>query len=162
MAKDKKPKQPLEKNAEGSLLAENRKARFNYHIIETYEAGLVLKGTEVKACRAGKANLTDGYAAFRGSELFIQNLHINEYSHGNRENHAPRRTRKLLLHKREIVKLLTLLKSGMSLVPLKMYIKNSYVKILLGLAKGKKAYDKREDLKKKDADREIARSASRK
>jgi SsrA-binding protein len=154
MANDKKSG----KDSSDKLLAENRKAKFNYHILETFEAGLVLQGTEVKACRAGKANLTDGYAAFKGSELYLQNIHINEYSHGNRENHSPRRLRKLLLHRREIVKLLTLLKSGMSLVPLKMYIKNSYVKVLLGLAKGKKAHDKREDLKKKDADREIARA----
>ncbi len=143
------------------LLAENRKARFNYHIIETFEAGLVLTGTEVKACRAGKANLTDGYAAFRGEELYLQNMHISEYSHGNRSNHDPRRTRKLLLHKKELLKLIGLLRSGFTLVPLKMYVKNSYVKILLGLAKGKKQHDKREDLKKKDATREIQR-ASRK
>lgn len=148
-------------NPSNKPLAENRKARFNYHILETFEAGLVLTGTEVKSCRAGKINLTDGYAAFRGSELFIQNLHISEYSHGNRENHKPMRTRKLLLHRKELVKIISVMKSGLSLVPLKMYIKNRYVKVLLGLAKGKKTHDKREDLKKKQADRDIARSVRR-
>lgn len=150
-----------EENPNNKLLAENRKARFNYHIIETFEAGLVLVGTEVKSCRAGKINLSDGYAAFRGSELFIQNIHIGEYSHGNRENHKPLRTRKLLLHRKELIKIISVLKSGLSLVPLKMYIKNRHIKILLGLAKGKKVHDKREDLKKKQADRDIARSVRR-
>ena len=141
-----------------SLLAENRKARFNYHVIETYEAGLVLKGTEVKSCRNGKANLSDAYAAFRGSELMLQNAHISEYSHGNRQNHEPKRTRKLLLHKRELIKLNSLLRSGMALIPLKMYLKNSYIKVLLGLGKGKKMHDKRQDLKQKEAKREIERA----
>jgi SsrA-binding protein len=145
-------------NPNNKLLAENRKARFNYHILETFEAGLVLSGTEVKSCRAGKINLSDGYAAFRGSELFIQNIHISEYSHGNRENHLPLRTRKLLLHRKELIKLIGIMKTGLSLVPLKMYIKNRYVKILVGLAKGKKTHDKREDLKKKQAARDIARA----
>lgn len=140
-----------------TLIAENRKARFNYHIEDTYEAGIVLTGTEVKSCRAGKANLTDAYAAFRGGELFLQNLHITEYSHGNRQNHDPRRTRKLLLHKGELQKLLGTLQSGISFIPLKMYFKNSYVKVLMGLGKGKKQHDKREDLKKKQSDREIQR-----
>lgn len=141
-----------------SLLAENRKARFNYQILETFEAGLVLRGTEVKSCRAGKANLTDAYAAFRGSELFLQNLHINEYSHGNRENHDPRRARKLLLHRAELNKLIGRLQTGETFVPLKMYLKKRHIKVLMGLAKGKKAHDKRQDLKAKDAKREIERS----
>src|SRR5277367_1982782 len=110
----------------GKVIAENRKANFNFAITETYEAGLVLKGTEVKSCRGGKVNLGDGYCAFRGGELYLQNVHISEYSHGNRENHDPRRTRKLLLHDKELDKLIGLLKSGFSLVPIKMYFKNSY------------------------------------
>jgi SsrA-binding protein len=141
-----------------SLIAENRKARFNYSIEDTYEAGLVLRGTEVKSCREGKVNLGDGYAAFRGGELFLQNVHISEYKHGNRFNHEPTRVRKLLLHDQELDKLIGLLKSGASLIPLKMYFKNSYAKVLLGLGKGKKAHDKRQDLKKKEAKREIERS----
>jgi len=141
-----------------TLLAENRKARFNYQILETFEAGLVLRGTEVKSCRAGKANLTDAYAAFRGSELYLQNLHINEYSHGNRDNHEPRRARKLLLHRSELDKLIGRLQTGETFVPLKMYLKKRHVKVLMGLAKGKKAHDKRQDLKAKDAKREIERS----
>ena len=141
-----------------SLISENRKARFNYSVTETFEAGLVLKGTEVKACRAGKVNLQDGYAAFRGSELYLQNIHIGEYSHGNRSNHDPRRARKVLLHKKEIIRLIHELQGGQNLVPLKMYLKNSFVKVLLGLAKGKKLHDKREDIKKREAKREMARS----
>lgn len=141
-----------------NLIAENRKARFNYQIGETFEAGLVLKGSEVKSCRAHKVNLTDGYAAFRGDELFLQNVQITEYSHANRMNHEPRAVRKLLLHRKELNKLIGLWNSGVSLIPLKMYFKNSYVKVLLGSGKGKKTHDKREDLKKKQADREISRA----
>lgn len=144
-----------------NLITENRKAHFDYAVQETFEAGLVLMGTEVKSCRDGKVNLGDGYCSFRGGELYLQNVHISEYSHGNRTNHDPRRTRKLLLHHRELDKLIGLLKSGLSLIPLKMYFKNSYAKVLLGLAKGKKAHDKRQDLKKKQADREIQRSMRR-
>lgn len=142
-------------------LAENRKARFNYHIEETFEVGIVLTGTEVKSCRAGKENLTDAYAAFRGGELFIQQLQISEYSHGNRENHLPMRTRKLLMHKGELLKLLGRLQTGESFVPLKMYIKNRRVKLLMGLAKGKKQHDKRQDIKKREAQREIQRGGRR-
>jgi SsrA-binding protein len=143
------------------LLAENRKARFNYHILETFEAGIILTGTEVKSCRAGKVNLTDAYGAFRMGELFLQNAHIQEYSHGNRSNHAPTRVRKLLLHKAELMKLVGRLQSGETFVPLKIYIKNRHIKVLMGLAKGKKTHDKREDLKKKQAKREIERSFRR-
>lgn len=142
-------------------LAENRKANFNYFIEETFEAGIVLSGTEVKSCRSGKANINDAYAAFRGSELYLQNAHISEYTHGNRSNHSPLRVRKLLLHRIELNKLMGLLQAGQTLVPLRMYIKNRRVKVLLGLAKGKKLHDKREDLKKKQAKREIERSFRR-
>ncbi len=157
MASEKEPA----KGKNSGPLAENRKANFNYAIVETLEAGIQLRGTEVKACRAGKINLSDGYAAFRGDELYLQNVNISEYSHGNRENHAPLRTRKLLLHRKELNKLISLTRSGMSLIPLRVYIKNSHVKVLLGLGKGKKTHDKREDLKKKQATREIERSLRR-
>jgi len=144
-----------------TLIAENRKARFNYHIQETFEAGIVLTGTEVKSCRAHRVNLSDGYAAFRGNELFLQNVHISEYSHGNKFNHEPRAVRKLLLKRKDLNQLMGLWKSGTSIVPLKMYLKNSYVKVLIGLGKGKKSHDKREDLKKKQAKREIERNLRR-
>lgn len=142
-------------------LAENRKAGFNYFIEETFEAGIVLSGTEVKSCRTGKININDAYAAFRGGELFLQNAHIAEYSHGNRTNHPPLRTRKLLLNRTELNKLIGQLQAGQTLVPLKMYVKNRRIKVLLGLVKGKKSFDKREDLKKKQAKREIERSFRR-
>ena len=139
------------------LISENRKARFNYQIEETLEAGISLKGSEVKSCRDAKVNLSDGYAAFKNSELFLQNVHINEYAFSNRFNHEPRALRKLLLHKRELRKWEAEFQSGKSIVPLKMYFKNGRVKVLLGLGKGKKLHDKRQDLKKKQADREISR-----
>lgn len=142
-------------------LAENRKAGFNYFIEETFEAGLVLSGTEVKSCRMGKININDAYASFRGGELFLQNAHIAEYSHGNRTNHPPLRVRKLLLHRGELDKLIGMLQAGQTLVPLKVYLKNRRVKVLLGLAKGKKQFDKRQDLKKKQAQREIERNFRR-
>ena len=142
-------------------LAENRKAGFNYFIEETFEAGIVLSGTEVKSCRAGKININDAYAAFRGGELLLQNAHIAEYSHGNRTNHPPIRVRKLLLHRAELNQLIGKLQAGQTLVPLKVYLKNRRVKVLLGLAKGKKQFDKREDLKKKQAKRELERTFRR-
>jgi SsrA-binding protein len=144
-----------------AAIAENRKARFNYTIQDTYEAGLVLLGTEVKSCREGKVNLSDGYATFRGGDLILQNVQITEYTHGNRTNHTPRRVRKLLLHNAELKKLIGLLQAGYSLIPLKMYFKNRYAKVLLGLGKGKKAHDKRESIKKREANREMARQFRR-
>lgn len=143
--------------ASDTLIAENRKARFNYQIEDTLEAGISLRGTEVKASRDHKVNLSDGYAAFRGTELFLQNVHIGEYRHGNRMNHEPRRVRKLLLHKRELHKLLGLWQQNYSIVPLKMYLKKANIKVLLGLGKGKKKYDKRESLKRRQQNREMAR-----
>lgn len=145
-----------------SSISENRKARFNYQIEDKFEAGIVLKGSEVKACRAHKVNLTDGYCAFRGDELFLQNVHIGEYLQANRQNHEARATRKLLLHRRELDKLIGLLNSGYSLVPMKMYFKKSHIKVQLGLGRGKKLHDKRQDLKEKQAKREIAREMRRK
>ncbi len=148
----------MDRKATETLIAENRKARFNYSIQETFEAGIVLKGTEVKSCREHKVNLTDGYCVFKGQELFLQNVHINEFTHGNRYNHEPRAMRKLLLKKKELAKLVPVIQKAMSIVPLKMYLKGSFVKVLLGIGKGKKSHDKREDMKKKDTNREIDRA----
>jgi len=144
---------------EGKVVAQNKKARHDYFIEETYEAGIVLQGTEIKSIRAGRVNLKDSFARVQKGEVFLHNMHVSPYEHGNRYNHDPLRTRKLLLHKKEILKLIGKTKEqGYSLVPLKLYIKNGYAKILLGLAKGKKKWDKREDLKKKEAKREIERA----
>lgn len=146
-----------------NTLAQNRKARFDYHIIETYEAGIELKGTEVKSVRAGKVNLKEGYASIDDGEAFLKQVHISPYEQGNIYNVDPLRKRKLLLHKYEIRKLIGLIKEkGYSLVPLSMYLKRGKVKISIGLAKGKKLYDKRQDLAKKDANRRIQRELSNK
>ncbi|SFH68230.1 SsrA-binding protein SmpB [Pisciglobus halotolerans] len=143
----------------GKLIAQNRKARHDYTILETFEAGIVLQGTEIKSIRAGRINLKDGYATIRNGELYLQNVHISPYEQGNQFNHDPVRTRKLLLHKKQIMKLVGELKtSGNTLVPLKVYIKDGYAKVLIGLAKGKKSYDKRETLKRKAQQREIDRA----
>ncbi|MBY6036821.1 SsrA-binding protein SmpB [Fictibacillus halophilus] len=144
---------------EGKVVAQNKKARHDYHVEETFEAGIVLQGTEIKSIRAGRANLKDSFARVQNGELFLHNMHISTYEQGNRYNHDPLRTRKLLLHRKEINKLLGATKEqGYSIVPLKMYLKNGFAKLLIGLAKGKKHYDKRDDLKKKDAKREIDRA----
>ncbi|SRR5690606_19338822 len=143
----------------GKLIAQNKKAYHDYFIEETYEAGIVLKGTEIKSIRAGRVNLKDSYAQIKDGEVFLIGMHISPYEKGNRFNHDPERTRKLLLHKREINKLVGETKqAGYSLVPLKIYLKNGYAKVLIGLAKGKKKYDKREELKRKEAKREIERA----
>ncbi|MEI5907691.1 SsrA-binding protein SmpB [Bacillus spongiae] len=144
---------------EGKLIAQNKKARHDYTIEETYEAGIVLQGTEIKSVRAGKVNLKDSYARIEHGEVFIVGMHISPYEQGNRYNHDPLRTRKLLLHRKQIHTLIGDTKEqGYSLIPLKMYIKNGFAKVLLGLARGKKKYDKREDLKKKEANRAIQRA----
>jgi SsrA-binding protein len=144
---------------EGKTIAQNKKAYHDYFIEDTYEAGIVLQGTEIKSIRAGRVNLKDSYARIHNGEVFLYNMHISPYDQGNRYNHDPLRTRKLLLHKSEINKLIGETKeAGYSLVPLKLYIKNGYAKLLIGLAKGKKKYDKREDLKRKEANREIERA----
>ncbi|CAM3477353.1 SsrA-binding protein [Aeromicrobium ponti] len=143
----------------GKLVAQNKKAYHDYSIEETYEAGIVLQGTEIKSIRAGKVNLKDSYARIQNNEIYLFGMHVSPYEQGNRYNHDPLRTRKLLLHRKEINKLIGDSKEiGYSLVPLKMYLKNGYAKVLLGLAKGKKKYDKREDLKKKEAKREVERA----
>ncbi len=143
----------------GKVIAQNKKANHDYFIEETYETGIVLQGTEIKSLRNGRANLKDSYARVHNGEMFLYNLHISPYEQGNRYNHDPLRTRKLLLHKKEISKLIGLTKEeGYALVPIKIYLKNGYAKLLLGLGKGKKKYDKREDLKQKEAKRDIERA----
>ena len=134
----------------------NRKAHFDYEILETYETGIVLTGTEIKSVRQGNVNLKDSYAIIRNNEVFLLNMHISEYKEGNIFNHDEKRTRKLLLHKKEILKIRDKVElEGITLVPLKLYFSKNKVKILLGIAKGKKTYDKRESIKKRDIEREI-------
>src|SRR5688500_9349157 len=137
----------------------NPKARRDYHILETFEAGIVLRGTEVKALRAGKGQISDAFARVEKDEVFLHNAHIEEYAQGNLENHEPKATRKLLLHKSEIRKLFGLASvKGNAIIPLSLYWKNGRVKVLLGVGQGKVQYDKREDIKKRDADRETKRA----
>ena len=139
------------------LIAKNPTAYHNYTIEEKIETGIVLTGTEIKSIRQGKVNLKDSYANIKKGELFIYGMHISPYEHGNIFNKAPLRDRKLLLHKREINKLIGLIKQkGYSLVPISLYFKGSFVKLEIGIGKGKKLYDKRQDLAKKDAQRQIA------
>ena len=136
----------------------NRKVNFDYEIIDTFETGIVLTGTEIKSIRLGKCNLKDSYAIIKNNEIFILNMHISHYEQGNRFNHEETRTRKLLMHKKEILKLRDKLEiEGFTLVPIKLYFKGGKAKLLIGLAKGKKNYDKRESIKKKDIERQIAK-----
>ena len=144
---------------EGKVLAQNRKASHDYIILDTIEAGMVLTGTEIKSVRKAKINLKDGYASIRNGEVFLQNVHISPFEQGNIFNHDPLRTRKLLLHKKQMKYLIEETKTtGVTLVPLKVYLKNGVAKVLIGLAKGKKSYDKRDALKQKDMKREIDRA----
>ena len=136
-------------------IAENRKAFHDFHILETFEAGLALRGTEVKAIREGGVNLRDSFARVEGAEVWIYNIHINPYSHRGYADHEPTRRRKLLLHRQEIRKLIgRTVERGMTLVPTRMYFKNGYVKVAIGLAKGKQSHDKRETIKRRETDRE--------
>jgi SsrA-binding protein len=136
-------------------IAENRKAFHDYHILDTYEAGVVLLGTEVKSIREGRVNLRDSFASVEKGEVFLHNVNISPYSHRGYVDHEPLRRRKLLLNRNEILKLVgKTTEKGMTLVPLRLYFKNGRVKVALGLAKGKKDYDKRETIKKREADRE--------
>lgn len=138
-----------------TTLADNRKAHHDYHLLETFEAGMVLLGTEVKAIREGRVNLRDSYARVEDGEVFIYNVHISPYSHRGYAEHDPLRRRKLLLHRDEIRKLIgKTVEKGMTLVPVRMYLKNGRVKVAVSLAKGKKEYDKRETIKRREADRE--------
>jgi SsrA-binding protein len=144
------------------IVASNRKARHDYTILDTYEAGLALTGTEVKSLRAGRASLVDAFAQERNGELYLHGMHIPEYTQGTWTNHEPRRTRKLLLNRLEIDRLLGKLReSGLTLVPLQLYFADGWAKVELGLARGKRSYDKRQDLAKRDAAREIAKAVGR-
>ena len=157
MAKSTVRPAPAEKtrNDEERLIADNRKAFFDYHILESFEAGIALLGTEVKGIREGTANLRDSYAALDKGEVWLLNLHINPYSHRGYADHEPRRKRRLLLHKSEIRKLIgKTTEKGLTLIPTRLYFKNGKVKVTLGLARGKKEHDKRETLRRRETDRE--------
>jgi SsrA-binding protein len=144
------------------IVASNRKARHDYAILDTYEAGLALTGTEVKSLRLGRASLVDAFAQEKDGELYLYGMHIPEYTQGSWTNHEPRRTRKLLLKRLEIARLLgKLQETGLTLVPLSLYFADGWAKVELGLARGKKSYDKRQDLAKRDAEREISRAIGR-
>lgn len=144
------------------IISENKKARFDYHIIETFEAGLQLTGSEVKSMRARQAQLKDSYVAFVGNEAFLQNAHISEYKNSSYNNHAPERLRKLLMHRSEIDEIYAALRErGLSCVPLKLYFKEGRAKVEIALVKGKKAHDKREAIKKRDVSAELRASQQR-
>lgn len=148
-------------DSQNRIVADNRQASFNYHLLEKFEAGLVLQGTEVKAIRTGKVQLKDAYADIQGSEAWLYNAHISQYSHGNRENHEPVRKRKLLLHRREIDKLQGQTREkGLALIPTKMYLKDGRIKCELAVARGKKLHDKRESERTREQQNE-AREAVR-
>jgi SsrA-binding protein len=154
----------MKDNSEGfKVITDNRQARFLYEILETYEAGIQLVGTEVKSIRAGKVNLQDGYALIRNGEVWLINVHISPYKQSSEYfNHEPRRTRKLLLHRQEIRKLVGKVEQqGLTLVPLKMYFKRGLVKVSFALGKGKKLHDKREDLKRRQDQRDMQRAMKR-
>lgn len=141
------------------LVAQNKKAFHDYHIEERYETGVVLTGTEIKSVRTGKVNMRDSFAQIRRGEVFLHNMHISPYEQGNRYNHEPLRTRKLLMNRQEINKLIGMIKAkGYTLVPIKIYLKNGLAKVEIALAKGKKEYDKRETIKQRDANREMAKA----
>ncbi|MFO7032236.1 SsrA-binding protein [Limnospira fusiformis CCALA 023] len=151
----------MSKDSNGyKILTDNRKARYLYEILDTYEAGIELKGTEVKSIRAGRSNLQDGYALVRDGEVWLINVHISPYENtSNFFNHDPRRTRKLLLHRKEINKLIGQVEQkGLTLVPLRMYLKRGRVKVMIGLARGKKLHDKRETIRRRDDARSMQRA----
>jgi SsrA-binding protein len=155
---------PASSNRESDrkVIASNRKARHDYAILDVYEAGVVLTGTEVKSLRLGRASLVDGFATIDDGEVFLRNVHIPEYDQGSWTNHEPRRTRKLLLHRGEILRLIGKTKeSGLTLVPLSLYFLKGKVKVELALARGKRSYDKRQDLARRDAEREVRRALGR-
>ncbi len=151
MSKDEAP--------ETQSIARNKRARHDYHILETWEAGLVLSGTEVKSLREGNANIADAYAIVKDGEVFLLNLHIAPYEQGNQFNHEPTRTRKLLLHRKEIRRMIGAVeRQGLTLIPLELYFKRGIAKVALALGKGKKLHDKRDTARERDAEREIARA----
>ena len=144
-----------------TIVARNPKATYDYHILDTHEAGLVLTGTEVKSLRAGKASIKEAYARIRGGQVFLDGMSITPYEQGNRYNHDPVRSRKLLLHRREIERLVGALEQkGLTLVPLELYFRKGRAKVSIAVGRGKKHHDRREDIKRREADREIARAAS--
>jgi SsrA-binding protein len=144
------------------VVASNRKARHDYTILDSFEAGLALTGTEVKSLRAGRASLVDAFGQVKDGEIYLHNMHIPEYAQGTWTNHDPRRTRKVLLHRMEIQRLIGKVKeSGLALVPLSVYFSDGWAKVELALARGKRAYDKRQDLARRDAEREISRGLGR-
>jgi SsrA-binding protein len=159
------PVVPMAKQAQESgkpeieSIARNKRARYDYHLLETFEAGLVLQGTEVKSLREGKANISDAYGIVKDGEAFLLNLHISPYERGGYSNHEPARTRKLLLHRKEIRRLIGAVeRQGLTLIPLELYFKNGVAKVALALGKGKKLHDKRDTERTRDAEREIARA----
>ena len=144
------------------IITENRKARFDYQVVETFEAGIVLQGSEVKSLRNNQCQLKDSYVAFVGDEAYLQNAHISEYKHSSYNNHAPERRRKLLMHRRELEKLYGQMREkGLSCVPLKLYFKRGKVKVEVALVRGKQKADKRDTIKKRDASREVAKNLRR-
>ena len=161
-----KPSKPAPKSGQSESakddiqsIARNKRARHEYHILETFEAGLVLVGTEVKSLRDGRANISDAYGIVRDCEPFLLNLHISPYERGGYSNHEPERTRKLLLHRKEIRRLIGAVeRQGLTLVPLELYFKNGVAKVALALAKGKQLHDKRDTERTRDAEREMARA----
>jgi len=140
-------------------ITNNRKARYDFHILETIEAGIELRGTEVKSLRAGRVNLKDGYVDVRDAEMYLIGVHISPYEEGNRNNHEPERPRRLLLHRREILKFgMKVRDKGLTLVPLRMYFRGTRVKVEIGLARGKKQFDKRDSIAQRDAKRSVDRA----
>ncbi|AAZ56509.1 SsrA-binding protein SmpB [Thermobifida fusca] len=155
-------KKKQDKGQGPKTIAQNRRARHDYHIEDTYEAGLVLTGTEVKSLRAGRASLVDGFAQIKNGEVWLHNVHIPEYTMGTWTNHAPRRPRKLLLHREEIAKLdAKTREAGRTLVPLSLYFRNGRAKVEIALARGKREYDKRHDIAEREAKREMERALRR-
>jgi SsrA-binding protein len=159
------PVVPMAKQAQESgkpeieSIARHKRARYDYHLLETFEAGLVLQGTEVKSLREGKANISDAYGIVKDGEAFLLNLHISPYERGGYSNHEPARTRKLLLHRKEIRRLIGAVeRQGLTLIPLELYFKNGVAKVALALGKGKKLHDKRDTERTRDAEREMARA----
>ena len=159
MSKRSKEKKKIVSGDGILIIAQNRKARYDYQAIDTWEAGIVLEGTEVKSLRNGKANLVDSYARVDGNEVFIHNLHIGEYDQGNQFNHEPMRKRKLLLHRHEINRLRGRVEEkGLTLIPLKVYFKRGRAKVEIALAKGKREYDRRRDIAQRDARRDMEKA----
>jgi len=159
VSKKPAPEKKRDGDPEIQSIARNKRARFDYHILDTFEAGLVLKGTEVKSLRDGRANISDAYGIIKDGEAFLLNLHISPYERGGYTNHEPERTRKLLLHRKEIRRLIGAVeRQGLTLIPLELYFKNGVAKVALALGKGKKLHDKRDTERERDAAREIARA----